>query len=152
MKNRNLVIHWLTVIVWMLIIFYLSSQPAVKSDGLSIGLISRLFYIVGIDASELSSLDLWNLIIRKGAHFSAYLVLGLLMLNALRLTLGFSFHSVIIAIAVCTIYAASDEVHQYFVTGRSCQLTDVLIDCSGAIIGICFLFLLNYILHRDIKT
>jgi VanZ family protein len=36
---------------------------------------------------------------------------------------------------IATAYAASDELHQSFVSGRSAQATDVLIDTSGALVG-----------------
>ena len=35
-----------------------------------------------------------------------------------------------------TAYAASDEFHQLFVTGRSAQVRDVLIDSCGALCGL----------------
>ena len=34
------------------------------------------------------------------------------------------------------LYAISDEIHQYFVPGRSAEIRDVLIDVLGANIGI----------------
>ena len=34
------------------------------------------------------------------------------------------------------IYAITDEVHQYFVPGRSCEFKDVCIDGSGVLFGI----------------
>lgn len=36
----------------------------------------------------------------------------------------------------CILYAASDEIHQIFVPGRACMLTDVCIDSAGALLGI----------------
>jgi len=36
----------------------------------------------------------------------------------------------------CVLYAISDETHQIFVPGRSAQISDVLIDSVGAIVGI----------------
>ena len=38
----------------------------------------------------------------------------------------------LITIAICFLYAVSDEIHQYFVPGRACRLFDVLIDTSGS--------------------
>ena len=32
-------------------------------------------------------------------------------------------------------YAMTDEIHQLFVPGRSCQVTDVLIDSAGVLFG-----------------
>ena len=44
-------------------------------------------------------------------------------------------------------YAGTDELHQYFVPGRSAQVTDVVLDSFGVITGI-----LIYLLIRDIET
>lgn len=84
-------------------------------------------------------------IIRKAAHFSIYALLGFLVSCSVGkrkpLTKG-SFLSLII----CFLYAYSDELHQYFVPGRSCRFTDVLIDTSGSAVGIILsLFLMNTI-------
>lgn len=35
----------------------------------------------------------------------------------------------------CALYACSDELHQYFVPGRSCKFFDVCVDSSGAFFG-----------------
>ncbi len=37
---------------------------------------------------------------------------------------------------VTLLFAAADEYHQSFVNGRAGQLTDILIDGGGAVIGI----------------
>lgn len=41
-----------------------------------------------------------------------------------------------ISCTVCLLYAASDEIHQLFVPGRSGEVRDVMIDFSGAALGI----------------
>ncbi|WP_165044636.1 VanZ family protein [Adlercreutzia sp. ZJ138] len=38
--------------------------------------------------------------------------------------------------AASTLYAATDEFHQMFVPGRACMATDVLIDSTGAVVGV----------------
>nr|MCR4673483.1 VanZ family protein [Lachnospiraceae bacterium] len=37
---------------------------------------------------------------------------------------------------LCAIYAASDELHQTFVQGRSGQVSDVCLDSIGALVGV----------------
>ena len=37
---------------------------------------------------------------------------------------------------IATAYAATDELHQVFVPGRSAEFTDVLLDSLGALAGI----------------
>lgn len=45
-------------------------------------------------------------------------------------------HPRFIATAIGILYACSDEFHQIFVPGRSGQVTDVLIDSMGVIVGV----------------
>lgn len=52
-----------------------------------------------------------------------------------------------ISLLVSFLYACSDELHQFFVGGRSASFRDVLIDSTGACIGI----LLTLIIYTLIK-
>ena len=73
-----------------------------------------------------------SIIIRKLAHYTEYLILGILVINLNNNKNKGLYLSMI----VCLLYAISDELHQYFVPGRSCQLVDVTIDFIGALTGI----------------
>jgi len=73
-----------------LLIFSLSAQPAEQSDGLSKKvtevIIETVDRVVPLETDEKPTIDLverFNHVVRKYAHFSAYLVLGLLIMNAL---------------------------------------------------------------------
>jgi len=52
---------------------------------------------------------------------------------------------VLLAFVICVLYAISDETHQIFVPGRSAQISDVLIDSVGAIVGILMYLVLGRI-------
>jgi VanZ family protein len=39
-------------------------------------------------------------------------------------------------VLIATAYAVTDEIHQGFVSGRSAQVRDVLIDTAGALVGV----------------
>ena len=39
------------------------------------------------------------------------------------------------AVGIAALYAATDELHQLFVSERSAQVMDVLIDSAGSLIG-----------------
>ena len=78
----------------------------------------------------------FNHILRKNAHFFTYLILGVLMINALRSSKVYGLPSVALALGICVLYAISDEVHQLFVPGRGGQIRDVFIDSAGASVGI----------------
>jgi len=77
-----------------------------------------------------------NHLIRKLAHFTVYFVLGILTANALKTSGVSTFKAVALALAICIVYAATDEIHQMFVPGRGAQVKDVLIDSVGAVVGI----------------
>jgi VanZ family protein len=75
-----------------------------------------------------TGLGTWDLVLRKIAHFCAYAVLGLLLVRATRRE--------VVAVVLGVLYAASDEVHQHFVTGRHAAVRDVVIDAAGVLTGV----------------
>lgn len=132
-KKAYEVISWLAVVFWMLFIFRLSSQPAFESNDLSLGITERILKFLGTLIRF--DIDKLNHIVRKGAHFSAYLILAVLIYNYVSQRKITGWKSVVLVIFLCVLYAISDEVHQLFVEGRSGQLSDVLIDSIGAVTG-----------------
>jgi VanZ family protein len=142
MKRFNKFLAWAAVVFWMAVIFGLSSQVAEQSDQLSMGITEIITQVVekAIPAKDIEITSL-NRFIRKNAHFIAYLVLGMLVINAMRCG-GFSgYKSTLLALFLCIIYAISDEIHQLFVPGRGCQVIDVMIDSAGSASGI-FLYMI----------
>jgi len=53
------------------------------------------------------------------------------------------FNLILWSEVVAVLYAVTDEFHQLFISGRSAQVTDVLIDGIGAFIG-CLVFYFSY--------
>lgn len=97
-------------LVWMALIFWLSSQPHLPSAP-----------------------EPWlDLLLKKLAHAGMYAVLAALWWQALLTTPMNSASAAFLAVAISAVYGASDELHQYFVPGRNARLTDVLIDALGA--------------------
>ena len=74
-----------------------------------------------------TALGTWDTILRKGAHVTEYAVLGALLYRALGREP--------LALAVGIAYAATDELHQYFVRGRHASPVDVAIDAVGLAAG-----------------
>jgi VanZ family protein len=74
-----------------------------------------------------SGLGVWDTVLRKGAHVTEYAVLGALLYRALER----EPHALAAGIA----YAATDEVHQHFVSGRHASPVDVAIDAVGVALG-----------------
>lgn len=117
------------VLIWMIIIFIMSSFNAEDSANQSNFIVNIISNILNIE-----NVRLLSLIIRKLAHFTEYLILGFLTINMLNK--NDISKKYLISILICLIYATSDEIHQIFVPGRACQIKDILIDSVGSITGI----------------
>lgn len=139
----------------MIVIFCFSAQPAEQSSETSSGFSKILAEIFFSDFDSLSSsrqteiLNSCQFIVRKTAHFSIYCLLGILSTTACKVSKLKTYR--LKAAIICLLYAISDEIHQYFVKGRSCEFRDVLIDFSGAITGI-LLITAVFIIVRKIKN
>lgn len=121
-----LTISWGCVLACAVTIFILSHETATQSAAKSSGVIAMLFARLGITLS--------SHFVRKAAHALEYLGLSLLLYNAY----AHSFRAVQPALTLLTaiLYAAGDEIHQYFILGRACQMRDVFVDTVGAVFGV----------------
>lgn len=141
------IITIILLIAWMVLIFALSAETAEISSGTSGRLITavvRIFYS-GFDelsaAEQAEIIGGFQFIVRKTAHFTLYFILGALSFlsvvtyTKIRLTLRAG-----ISALISLLYSISDEIHQLFVSGRSGELRDVLIDFCGAALAIILLW------------
>ena len=131
----------LTLLIgWMLLIFLFSNDTGEvstkKSDGLIIGTIEFLLERDLTDAEKIKYVDWFVTPVRKGAHLLVYFVLGYLMIYTLKEFRLVDKRTYIYAVILCMLYAVSDEVHQYFVPGRSAGVIDVVIDTVGSSLGV----------------
>ncbi len=145
------------LIGWMTVIFMFSAQPAPDSDVTSSSVIETLARVFNRDFETLSPTERFNIVedwqyaVRKLAHFAEYAVLGFLCANALR---AFNLKRKVyytVPSVFSGFYAVSDEVHQLFVEGRSCELTDMTIDTLGGIFGSVVFFIIIWIV-KTLKT
>ncbi len=145
-------IPWIAVVLWMTLIFSFSAQEAQESLQTSGGFSEFLAKLLYSDFNSFSAqkqteiLSDCQFIVRKAAHFSVYGMLGILTLTASKIN-KIKFYP-IISSAICLLYAISDEIHQNFVEGRSCELRDVLIDFSGAVTGIAGMLIIFAIFNK----
>jgi VanZ family protein len=101
---------WLPPLVLMTVIFFFSAQPNLNSG---LGWIDTIG--------------------RKFVHASEYALLCFLWWRALRTKLG-GTSALATAWVITVAYAATDEYHQTFITGRHGTWVDVAIDGMGAAI------------------
>ena len=123
------------------LIFYFSSQNAELSDetsGRAVGLFRKLFFPDWETLPQdeyLYQMHALTFFVRKLAHFTEYLILGILLsavLMTFRKTWKFRF---LTAVGAGILYALSDEFHQMFVAGRAMMFFDVLTDSAGVFFG-----------------
>ncbi len=124
---------FILLILWMIIIFCFSHQPVNESSQLSEGiskpLVEKLESIIKTDIDE----EKFEYLIKKLAHFTEYMILGILMYMASSKN-NTRNNKVLWCILLCALYAITDEVHQAFVPGRGPGVLDVIIDTAGSII------------------
>lgn len=129
----------ISLILWMIIIFSFSSANANKSTGTSDKVITTMIEIKDKIIDQETPISEKEIIVknssfyvRKIAHITEYLILGLLMFNALK---QFNILNIYYAIILCILYSCTDEFHQLFINGRSGSFRDVLIDTIGILLG-----------------
>ncbi len=110
-RTARTVLGWLPAGLWCLLIFVLSSRPALPSPA--------------------SVTD-------KQAHALVYGILATLVLMAMTRwrwrAIGGA--GVLAAFLMATAYGVSDEFHQMFVPGRSPEVADVVADAAGAAVAL----------------
>lgn len=140
-KNVWKIISVLLVIVWMVMIFVMSNFPAEVSDGQSGVVVELVKSVFNITPEQPELFDNLTTIVRKSAHAFEYFVLGVLLLNMLwqfwpaKRKKSWARYWYL-AVVGASIYAVTDEVHQAFVPGRSCELRDIIIDTVAAGVGV----------------
>lgn len=145
LRNKK---YTIIVAAIMAFIFFQSALPAdlsSRESGRVVDLLVRLFQgIMPIDRQTMV------FIVRKGAHFAEYTILGGFLVPAVtewmavdKTPVPDSVRSIrIISWLVGTLYAVTDEIHQFYVPGRSCELRDIGIDSCGVLAGVLVVSLL----------
>ncbi len=126
------------LLIQCLIITMFSSQIASVSSQTSstiVDIIKRIVAVLPIKNTDAIEFNLTYLV-RKGAHFYNFTVVGIFifMLSRVQESGGVK---IIPLLGMGLFAAVFDEVHQYFVPGRSAQLSDMMIDFSGVLFGVC---------------
>lgn len=134
--NLSKILSWTAVVLWMALIFNLSSQVAEQSAQLSIEIAEVIVRTVEKVAPNVNfDIGSFDYVLRKNVHFFAYLILGMLVINTLRRSGFYRYKSILLVLLICFLYAISDEIHQFFVPGRGGQVKDVIIDSVGVSVG-----------------
>lgn len=134
-------------------IFGFSNQNGEESGGLS----KRITQTVTKNIKAVQNLDkeqrenvLQRIesIIRKVAHFSIYTVVGLLLMGLMSTYKIKEIDRISVSLIIGVIYASADEIHQAFIPARTAQITDVLIDSMGVLLGILCILLITKLFQK----
>ena len=139
--------RWILYIVLCLIVFFIwdnSLQNGGTSDGFSL-IFAKWIAPIANKLGFYGNIWALNRIIRKLAHLTEFTILGGVLYVVLRRYIEHG--TVVKTIGVGIVIASLDEFIQLFSLGRSSQLSDVLIDTVGIIIGISVVKLTYYISH-----
>ena len=153
----RMLLTFLTLAV-MMMIFVFSTENAERSDATS-GQFSRIVISViypeydGYSAERQKALfEEVQFSVRKAAHFTEYMVLGLLIRLCLESWFGKRKSLPVSSWAAGALYACTDELHQLLTDGRSGQWQDVLIDSSGVLTGVLISTLALKLVRRNART
>lgn len=141
---------WGAAILWMAVIFMLSHQPGSQSSQLSSNVTEVIVQAIEtVIPDSGGGVEQIHTIVRKNAHFFAYMLLGILLTNAFRRSGATGWRSFALAFVGSAVYAMSDEFHQLFIEGRSGEVRDVGIDSAGAAAGILLYALLTKFKRKE---
>jgi len=156
-KEQIKILKIILIIIWMLTIFTFSGQQGTES-----GETSRKFTVIIIETLTGKKLELNDpfvdsiqLLIRKTAHFTIYAIGGFLIMNYAYSTDKTQKQKILHSIGFGGVYAITDEIHQFFVSGRSGNIFDVGIDTLGVITGVLMYILIRKFickLMKNVKT
>lgn len=134
----------LLVILWMIIVFSFSAESSGESEYTSDSFTKFIFKgnITDDNVEKLS------FIIRKIAHFTLYALGGICICICALLNFKANKRVYFISYIIGTAYAITDEIHQLFISGRSCELRDVIIDSSGIFVGVMLIKSFKYFFYK----
>ncbi len=157
-KDKKTIAKYILTLVtfaWMIMIFSLSAVHSTESNKVTVkdaGVLSELFVPGYKEKNIREQIDITagvHHLLRKAAHAIEFAVLGFLFV--VDIYLWFAPGKIILVLMSLIpgcLYAASDEIHQYYVPGRSCELGDVIIDSVGVAAGVICAMIVIFIVKR----
>jgi VanZ family protein len=142
-----------SVLGWIILISWFSSQPLKESTKQTYDFLVKINMAEQRDLVLSSTEEIRDLkhLTRKAAHFGLYFCLGGLI--------GLSFYGclkwqgkkfLLASWGIGSLLGVVDEIHQYFIPGRSMLVKDMLIDSAGVLCAVLLLFVIISI-YESIK-
>ena len=122
--------YWAPLLVWLLTIFFLSTDAFSANETSRIIIPILAFFFPGLSPQQLA---LWHGVIRKLGHFTEYSILALFAYRSVRCYEPDGARAKLRTIAFVVLAATFDEIHQRFTLFRVPSPVDVGYDCLGAV-------------------
>ena len=124
---------FITVVIalWIMLIWGHSMQPATVSEQES----GRVLYYLGKIFPALLTSEGGMVIVRKAAHITEFLILGILLTVAFSDKIYGRFNRFTTPALTGLFIAFIDETIQLFVVGRSGEVRDLWFDFGGVVLG-----------------
>ena len=141
----SFVVYWLPVVGWMAVMFVGSTDAfSFSHTSRILGPLLRWLFPGLVEPA----IDLAVSVIRKAAHLGEYAVLAGLWWRALRRPARrdprpWAWRPAGLAALACALWAMTDELHQSYTATRGASGWDVLLDATGAGIGLLVLWRLG---------
>lgn len=134
-------------------IFWFSAQNGEKSGNSSDNLSEKILNIFGSgndagDEEHEIAVITFGMVLRKLAHFAEYFALGAAVCGFLSTFSIKPYQNGLLSFGISVLYAASDELHQYFVPGRHASMLDVLLDSAGVLCGVLIMLGIVAFIHK----
>ncbi len=149
-KQQIKIIKIILIVIWMVVIFSFSNQGGTKSSNTSQKVTKVIIDMVGNNSKAQNEQFIANLekVIRKLAHYSIYTVGGILIMSYSYTLDKPRRQQVCGSLIFGAFYAVTDELHQFFVPGRSARFFDIGIDTLGVLTGIGIYIVLRKCIER----
>ena len=152
------ILFGILIIINCTAIFYFSNQIADNSSQQSsrvVELVSDILPTIKKMQEPKKTVIKKNIItpiVRKTAHFLIYAMLGIWTINFINTFKKLkTSKKIILSMLFCMLYAITDEIHQTFISGRSGEIRDLLIDSLGALTGMMLILLLGKVMSKIIN-
>lgn len=137
-KKQIKIFKIILIVIWMTVVFTFSNEGGTKSSNTSRKVTEVIVQTISdksIDENE-QLIEKTDKIVRKLAHYTIYTIGGILIFSYVNTIDKSKKEKILYSIAFGACYAVTDEIHQFFVSGRSARIFDVGIDSLGVITGI----------------
>lgn len=143
---------WVARILFTLLtaslLVFIFSNSAQSADVSSVSSGRVMFFLNSICRAAGLNFTFTQPIVRTLAHFCEFGLLGVLSLLTALSYFGVKAKTLLVSVALFSFTAITDECIQLFSDGRAFQLSDMVIDITGGLLGAVSVFLIALLVHN----